>query len=294
MIILNEKEYVENCLKNKTLGEKPYRTMFLIAEYYSQYLGYKKKRIESELIDFVSKYYEDFKYRRLFWEDNIEKIAKKAGKHTLVEVDGVWITAKELQKIEKLNNKKLEQLAFTLLCIAKFNHIKQPDNEGWVNTDFKDVFKLARITCSVMQRCIMLNQLYNLKMLKFPRRIDNLNCCVTYMSDRGEKVLFVSDFRELGYEYLNYKGENFVRCAECGRLTRNNKNGTKKYCSDCAGYNSQHWKKVTCIDCGKEFEVHPKNTETNRCEDCYREYRRKYKTEHMRKQREMDGCGQRN
>ena len=49
--------------------------------------------------------------------------------------------------------------------------------------------------------------------------------------DVDEKaVMYVSDFRDLGYLYLMQIGENIVACAECGVLMRGNKAGTKKYC----------------------------------------------------------------
>ena len=52
-----------------------------------------------------------------------------------------------------------------------------------------------------------------------------------------KSVLEISDFRELGYEYLNYVGDgNFVRCSECKRLVRkkSKKDFSTKYCKECA------------------------------------------------------------
>ena len=103
-----------------------------------------------------------------------------------------------------------------------------------------------------------------------------MSCRITYINDDSEKVLFISDFRELGYEYLKYKGENFIRCRECGVLIRNNKAGTKKYCSKCSGYIPQEVKTVVCIDCGKEFKVPGNNKRTIRCQECKIEHIREY------------------
>jgi len=49
-------------------------------------------------------------------------------------------------------------------------------------------------------------------------------------------VLKISDFRELGYEYLSYIGSGkFTRCEVCGRLVRKkSKYAPQKYCIDCA------------------------------------------------------------
>lgn len=49
---------------------------------------------------------------------------------------------------------------------------------------------------------------------------------------------------------------------------------------------------IQCVDCGVWFEVGIKDSRTCRCADCYHEYRRKKKTETMRKLRENMSCGQ--
>ena len=116
-------------------------------------------------------------------------------------------------------------------------------------------------------------------LLEFSRRNDNTNCQVTFVNDDSENILFISDSRELGYEYLAYKGDNFIRCADCGILTRGNKNGTKRYCKDCSGYTPQEMKTVVCVDCGEEFQVSAMANRTSRCQECYKEYRKKYKSQ---------------
>ena len=44
-------------------------------------------------------------------------------------------------------------------------------------------------------------------------------------------------------------------------------------------------KEVQCVDCGEWFEILKKDNETCRCANCYREYRRKYKTQKERERR---------
>lgn len=268
MIILNEKEYAEQCIKNKTLGEKPYLTLSILAKYYYNCFGYRKKKIVELLTSFMSSYYPRYSYNRADWDSTIEKIAANAGKRTLYEIDGVWITKAELETIEAIENKVLERLAFTLLCLAKLGNLKNPTNNNWVNMDAKDIFAMARISCSVVDRYKRLSQLYQLGLLEFPKKNDNLSCRVKYVTDDSDKVFLVSDFRELSYEYLKYKGGRFVRCCECGILVRNNKAGTVRYCSECAGYIPQKIKYLICTDCGEEFEIDAKNNNSCRCKPC--------------------------
>ena len=94
---------------------------------------------------------------------------------------------------------------------------------------------------------------------------------VVFMDEESEKVIFVDDWRELGYYYRKYKGENIIKCEKCGKLARGNKNNTKKYCNCCAGtiieYTPQ-FKHCRCMDCGKIFLIHYDERSRKRCDEC--------------------------
>lgn len=285
MIILNERECAENCLKNGIFDNNPYLTLSILAKYYYHHLGYRKKKITRLLIEFLSKYYSRYEMSEISWQMSAEKLAANAGKYPLFEIPGVKITKSEMKTIVDLNNKVLERLAFTMLCLAKLCNTKNPENNGWVNSDSKDIFKYARISSTIIEREKKIGKLWQMGLLEFSKRNDNLNCRVTFINDADEEELFVSDFRELGYEYLLYKGENFIRCAECGILTRSNKAGTKKYCKNCAAYTPQETKEIVCVECGRVFKT-KSSSRTIRCDNCYLTERRRIEREKKRKQRE--------
>lgn len=285
MIILDEKKYVEKCLKNGLMDLKPYYVLCLLAKYYYHHLGYRKKKITSLLLDYLSKYYPRYEFNEFSWKESIDKIARNVGKHKLYEISGVKITKAEMETIQNIHNKVLERLAFTMLCLAKLNNIRNPKNNGWVNTGSKEIFKLARISCKVVEKEIKIGKLRKMGLLEFPKRFGNLNRRVAFINDDDDEELFISDFRELGYEYLLYKGGNFIRCAECGILTRGNKGGNKKYCKDCATYTPKGTKMITCVDCGKEFEVIGNNKRTTRCKDCYSIHRKQQIKQNVQKLR---------
>jgi len=268
MIILDEKKYAEKCLKNGLMDLKPYYVLCLLAKYYYHHLGYRKKKITSLLLDYLSKYYPRYEFNEFSWKESIDKIARNVGKHKLYEISGVKITKSEMETIQNIHNKVLERLAFTMLCLAKFYNLKNSKNNGWVNTDSKEIYKYARISCKAIEREIKIGKLRNIGLIELPKKNGNLNCRVTFINDDDDEELFISDFRELGYEYLLYKGGNFIRCAECGILTRGNKSGNKKYCKDCATYTPKGTKIITCVDCGKEFEVNARASNKCRCDSC--------------------------
>lgn len=276
MIVLNEKEYAEECIRNDTITDKPFYVLSTLAKYYYHIHGFRKKKIMALLTEFMEKNYPRYDCKKLDWDNSIEKIAANAGKYTLFEIDGVWITEDELNTIANIHNKVLERLAFTMLCLAKLNDLKNPNNNGWVNLDAKSIFTLARISGSVESRYERLGSLYQLSLLELPKKNDNLSCRVTFINNDSGKKIFISDFRELGYEYLKYKGENFIRCRECGILVRGNKAGTKKYCSACSAYTPKETKIISCVDCGNTFVVAGNNKRTIRCGECQSKHTREY------------------
>ena len=287
MIILNEKDCAEKCLQNGLIDNKPFLTLSILAKYYYHECGYRKKKITTLLIDYLSKHYPRYDLNIFKWQASIEKIAANAGKYQLYQIPGVMIMKSEIETITNLHNKVLERLMFTMLCLAKLSNEKNPNNNGWVNADSKDIFKYAHISCKVDEREVKIGKLWQMGLLDFSKRNDNLNCRVAFIDNDGDEELFVSDFRELGYEYQKYKGENFIRCAECGILTRGNKNGTKKYCKDCSTYTPQETKTMVCVDCGDEFEVGSMNNRSKRCSACQHKKQLEYQRNSMAKLRNV-------
>ena len=288
MIILNEREYVEDCLKNGLVDSKPFNTLSILAKYYYHICGYRKKKITTLLLEFLSKHYPRYELNEFSWHSSIEKIAANAGSYRLYEIKGVKITKSEMETITNIHNKVLERLMFTMLCLAKLSNVKNPKNNGWVNAESKEIFEYARIACKCDEREVKIGKLWQMGLLEFSKRNDNMNCRVTFINDEDTEEMFVSDFRELGYEYMAYKGDNFIRCRECGILTRGNKNGTRKYCKDCATYTPQETKTIVCEDCGIEFEVAGNNKRTTKCPCCYNEYRKNCIRDNVKKYREKN------
>lgn len=284
MIVINENEYAQQRIKNRNIGDNVYQTLTILSKYYYSQ-GMKRKAVCMELHNFLEIAYPKYSFNKAYWTEVIERTATKNSKEKLFESDGVWITEPEWKAINELNNKILGKLAFTLLCIAKINNQRKSSNNNWVNTEIKEIFKLANISCSIDLRAKRLGIIIHSGLAEFAKRIDNLNLKVLFVNEEGKKKFLVNDFRDLGNEYLYRLGENYIRCAECGKLVKNNKYGNKKYCSTCASYIPQDMKQVKCIDCGKIISVNSLNNRTCRCDDCYTKYRRIYKAQKEKERR---------
>lgn len=267
-IVLNEKEYAEDHIKKHDLGKQAFFTISVLAKYYRLYFDINGKALENKLKDFVSLSHLKYENSKQYWDDMISKIVKQTKNRDLLEIENIWITESEMETISCIKGRQNKRLAFTLLCIAKFNIIKNPECNGWVNTKINDIFSMAHISCKRDEKYERLNTLKTYGLIEFPQKPDKINIRVKFIDSDSKNILRVFDFRDLGYEYEKFNGENFVRCHECGRLIKGNKNGTRKYCNDCAGYTARKKKIIICENCGKEFLVPAKNNRTKKCEDC--------------------------
>jgi hypothetical protein len=219
-------------LENKKLDvSKTYTFLSMYARFLYHEYGLRKVKIIKTLDDFMKNNYP--RYNPVDWSVNIEKYAVKASKYPLCECKGVWITKNELKTIEDIQNKVLVRLAFTLLCLSKFRNFRNSQNNNWVNYSNGEIYKLACINTTAFDKDLKFNQLRELGLIEYAKKVDNLNIRVLYIDDESEKKLFVSDFRQLGYEWRLYKGEKYIRCADCGILVRRNTNN-QKYCKACA------------------------------------------------------------
>lgn len=257
----------------------------MLARYYCHALGYEEKKIKEKLNEFMTFHYP--RYNPVDWSLRIEKYSSRASKYPLCQCEGIWITENELNTIESLQNKVMERLAFTLLCLAKFRNFKNENNHSWVTDSDSEIYKLACITTSAFDKDIRFNQLRDLGLIEFAKKVDNLSIHVLYTDDKSPRKLFINDFRKLGYEWRLYKGEEYIRCAGCKILVRKT-SLNRKYCKDCTKQNPYYSpigiKSITCADCGKTFHA-PASSRECRCEDCKTFHKKELQKIKMRRYR---------
>ena len=241
-VVLNEKKQAEYIIEKGEVGNKPTSTLFLLGKYYRQNKKLNKEQTFNKLNEFMEKNYKN--YNSATWEDIIEDISKKANKYPLREIDCVEITQSEIDTIRNVCNIKYEKLLFTMLCYAKLYNKISDKNNGWVNTDIKELFRVARVTVRYRNdKFLYLNDLETAGLISFSNKNDNLNLRITFIDDNNEAVLKIDDFRELGYEYLNYIGDGkFIRCDCCKRLVKKSSKNMK-YCNKCSKEKQLEWQR---------------------------------------------------
>ena len=276
---MNEYTYAENLLNKQDLkacdlGDKPSSTLNLLARYYRE-IGKNDDEIKELLSDFLNRCLKD-KYKESKWIDSIFYQVIKSKKYNLKKVDNVIVTKSEMEIIQSVKGKSRQKVLFTLLILAKYYNAVSDKNKNWTNLEYKKIFKLANVQLSIQNQALLINDLYNCGFVNVSKNVGKPNIQVNFVDNESDTVLTITRLKDLGKEYLMFCGEDYIRCQKCGTLVKNYKN-TNKYCKTCGQYQPIETKTVICVDCGKEFSVNAKDNQTIRCNDCYKNYRRKYK-----------------
>lgn len=232
-IILKENEWAEQMIQSRTLGKKPSETLCRVARYYLDN-GYTKKEVRNKLDTFLIQCEPTASLTK--WSDSLDYAVTRACKYKAIDIEYIEITDIEMEKIYDLKSKQIQRLAFTLLCLAKYWQIVIPSGDYWVNNKDNEIMALANINTSIKRQSLMYWTLREAGMIQFSRKIDNTNVKVCF-AEEGNVVYRVSDFRNLGYQYLKYRGEPYFECQNCGITTKYNdplKGRKQKYCKTCA------------------------------------------------------------
>lgn len=240
-IILNEKNYVIDILNQNKLDKKPTFDLRMLAKYYYHEENLTPNKIYLKLVEIMENKYNNFALAK--WQPTLLNIAKNAKKYPLVQIEYIPITENELLTISSIESKPMKRLAFTLLCLAKYRNLVNPKNNDWENYKFKDVFKMANIQASKKEQGFMIHDLRNLGLIKMNKIVDNLSINICYIDKENSKeMLRINDFRNLGYEYLLYCGENYIRCDICNVLFKK-RGTTDKYCCNCKKDKQLEWQR---------------------------------------------------
>ena len=279
-------------LNNYANSENPEETIRDLARYNYHVLGMDKEDNYDAILAYMKKNCVDF-YEEMYFKIIYRNIAS-AKKYKFRDVAAVKITQGEIDKITSLNDIRKEKIAFVLLAVAKYYNNVSDDNNNRMYMSMSDLFKLARVAIPCKDRATYLRFAYQEGVLAEHTFVGTNLKIVSFVDDNSDVVLELNedDYKELAYTYLNYKTGGYKKCKSCGRLFKMKKSAPGRlYCKECG--HKEDWnefKVIQCVDCGTEFMVSSSNSETNRCECCYLEYRRRYKAEKERERRAKLKC----
>lgn len=231
-IVLNEHEWARDMIESRSLGAKPFETLSRVAKYYID-KDYSKKEVRGMLDTFLLQCEPTASLPK--WSEALDYAVAKALKYDAIKIDGIEITKPEMERIDALEGKQIRRLAFTLLCLAKYWDVVNPQGDHWVNSKDSEIMRMANINTSIKRQSLMYFNLNEVGMVQFSKKVDNTNVRVCFITP-GETAMVVTDFRNLGYQYLKYHGEPYFECQNCG-ITVKSENATgrkQKYCKECA------------------------------------------------------------
>ncbi len=229
-IVLNETLWAEEAIKSRTLGKKPYDTIRRVARYYMD-RGNKPAQVRKMIETFMLSCDPSISLSK--WSDTIDAAIQKAKHSTAIHLTGVTITEPEMNMILSIEGRQGQRLAFTLMCLAKYQSAVNPAANGWVNGKDSEIMNMANIKNSIKRQSAIYNMLKNIGFIEFSKRVDNTNVRVCRFIE-GKPAITITDFRNLGYQFNAYCGEDgYLKCAVCGLMVKRT-GRTQKYCPECA------------------------------------------------------------
>ena len=232
-IVLNEREWTEDMLTQRSLGNRPFETLCRVARYYLDN-GMAKRDVRKLMDNFLLKC--DPMASLPKWADALDRALAKATKYKSINIEYMSVTKPEMERVLSIGGKQAQRLAFTLLCLAKYWNVVSDTNDGWVNSKDSDIMRMANINTSIKRQSLMYYNLNAAGLIRFSRKVDNTNVQVCFMEE-GEEALRVTDFRNLGLQLLKYCGGPYFVCENCGLTTKYSdpvKGKKQKYCKECA------------------------------------------------------------
>ena len=234
-IVLDENAWAREMIENRTLGKKAFETLSRVARCYLDE-GLSRRDTRMKLDTFLTSCDPTASLSK--WSDTLDFAVKRAMKSAALKIDYITVTVPEIKKIDSLDSRQIKRLAFTLLCLSKYWDAVNSRGDHWVNSEQRDIMKMANVNTSLKRQSLMYGALRKLGMVEFSRKVDNTNVRVTFAED-GEPALIITDFRNLGFQYLRYHGEPYFECQNCGIVTKreggeSRRGRPQKYCRDCA------------------------------------------------------------
>ena len=246
--LANERKYVEDMIKSKTLNvNRPGKDINSLIKYlYEQ----NPKITKQELIELVNKFLleivQDEKAVKR-WQVSIREYVDTFMSYAkdfkgLSHVEKVCITKNELKLIEKLKDERLEYIAFSLLVYLKVQNaitgrhgnVYCPSGEEHI----KMIKKLSGLKITVTKTALAINVLQDVGYTE--NGIGGaVSCKLNYVDNEDEVVIEIRDFDvdSVSLYYKAWKEEKYlIHCKECGKalILENGKVAAKlKYCDSC-------------------------------------------------------------
>lgn len=228
LIIVDEKTYAENLLKNGFSKFMSYRDLLILAKYY-RWTGLEYKEIEIKLEDFCLRYNPLYNKVKNRWR--IVKAVNGAKKNNLRLPFSIVITENEIKRILSIKNRKYERVLFAILVLAKYYKFsigknkenQKPEKIGYyLSFDFEDIALAAKVNFTQKKMIECFHKLYLAGYYKLTKYGSMM---IDYADDSSTPMIEVTDINDIS-SFLPYL------CTECGKIITRTGN-RKIMCDEC-------------------------------------------------------------
>lgn len=238
----------------------------------------KVERVYAQVINIIK--FTTTEYERIRNEERIKRNIKTKidkGYNPISSVEGIIIYQSELDFLQTVDDVDTQKLLFTILCYLKFIQTKYQNDNLWCNFENRLYFKSANLRLSTKEQNLMIKNLANLGYIRLSYQIDKLTFYASFaekLEHKGQEAV-ITDFENLGMQYLQLIGEDIIQCVYCGRYIKNPHHKQWGLCQSCKRLEKfkpyADLKLVKCEECGKNFLVNKKNNKSHYCENCQKE-----------------------
>ena len=232
LLIMNEVKVAEDIIKGKIGEFSPANVIGILSKYYTQIQNKSNKEIKNLIISCLIKNWKCINVSE--WDSFIDKAIKNGDKYPINKVSKIPITKNEIDTIKKIPIKRQQKLAFAYLVMAKFNCIV--NGSTWVNESMDMVMKAANISwINTSKRDYDIHDLYKMKLITLPKRIDKVNIKVEFIDMEGKEVFNVMSLKNLGKIWCYHESVDKKICIDCGNPFEvcGTARRTKVRCDEC-------------------------------------------------------------
>lgn len=235
-VILNELEIYNKAKDKGEISDKPLETLRILTKKYFDD-GMDREQIIEKLHRFMNENYVGYKQTK--WQSILEQMIKSVSKYEsfkLFNVESVYITKSEWDRILELDNEILEKIAYIMLVYQKINIIKNPKSNGWINNYISDIFREAKVGYTGDEQKKLLYKLYEQEYILMKNTCDGDSIKINYFNNESEQFINIDNFQNVISYYYEYKNNEVWKECECckKRFKLKTKNSNKKYCNKCA------------------------------------------------------------
>lgn len=238
MIITNEVLFVEEYLAKQALppkmGVKRWLN-YLMRYYYESCKDMSTKEYANVVIKAMEKFkispvlYSEWQYGNWI-RSQCGKIKKGTLPSTLLNCSEVVITKPEMDLINSANTEREQKVLFTFYVLAKI----RSNPTGWVNYSLKDIFEKANVSIPAKDRAYFLGNIDRQGLLNYDHTMRTNGNKVELID--GEPEVVITDFNNLGRQYIALTKPGWYICQNCGKLVKRKSEHdySSKYCKSCA------------------------------------------------------------